>query len=230
MGQIRLRGNPEIAVFVRRSARAQRVSLRLSALDGRATLTLPVGVREAEGQRFLKQQEGWLRARMAEQPAVVRVGIGAEIPFQGRPLRVVASTGRNVCTRDDVLLVPGSSDRVASRLQGWVRAQARDVLSAAADRYSAKLGLPYTRLTLRDPRSRWGSCTAEGALMFSWRLVFAPPQVLDYVAAHEVAHLQEMHHGRAFWRVVEALYGDWQPQRDWLRQHGAGLHRYRFGD
>ena len=97
-----------------------------------------------------------------------------------------------------------------------------------SDRYSAALGIPYARLTLRDTRSRWGSCTADGGLMYSWRLILTPPEVLDYVAAHEVAHLRHMDHSRAFWDTVEQLYGPWKAQRRWLRDHGSGLHRYRF--
>ena len=92
----------------------------------------------------------------------------------------------------------------------------------------ARLGRGYTRITLRDTRSRWGSCTSDGALMFSWRLILAAPEVLSYVAAHEVAHLAEMNHSPAFWRTVERLYGDYRPPRAWLRAEGGGLHRYRF--
>jgi len=92
------------------------------------------------------------------------------------------------------------------------------------------LGRGYQRLSLRDTRSRWGSCTADAGLMYSWRLIMAPPDVLRYVAAHEVAHLQEMNHSPAFWALVQQLYGDYRTPRGWLRQHGAGLHSYRFVD
>ena len=94
--------------------------------------------------------------------------------------------------------------------------------------YAARLGKGYTRLTLRDTRSRWGSCTSDGGLMFSWRLIMAPPSVLDYVAAHEVAHLAQMNHSPAFWAEVTRIYGDFDPPRQWLRTHGADLHRYQF--
>ena len=105
---------------------------------------------------------------------------------------------------------------------------ARDRLAGACDDYAALLGKPYARITLRDTRSRWGSCTSDGRLMFSWRLIMTPPEVLDYVAAHEVAHLAQMNHSPAFWAEVTRIYGDYQAPRQWLRDHGGGLHRYRF--
>src|SRR5690606_32603283 len=113
-------------------------------------------------------------------------------------------------------------------LMGWLKALARDRLAAAADRHAATLGRGYRSLVLRDTRSRWGSCAADGRLMFSWRLAMAPPEVLDYVAAHEVAHLAEMNHSPAFWAVVERLMPDHRAPRAWLRAEGAALHRWNF--
>ena len=130
----------------------------------------------------------------------------------------------------DRLLVPDDPEKLGPRLAAYLRALARDRLAAASDRHAAALRRPYRKITLRDTRSRWGSCTAQGDLMYSWRLVMAPPEVLDYVAAHEVAHLAQMNHSPAFWAVVERLYGDWRPARRWLQVEGASLHRYRFGD
>ncbi len=105
---------------------------------------------------------------------------------------------------------------------------ARDRLVAACDGHAARLGRGYRSLTLRDTRSRWGSCSAAGGLMFSWRLILAPPEILDYVAAHEVAHLAEMNHSPAFWRVVAGLCPDYARHRAWLRKHGQTLHAYDF--
>ncbi|MCC1494587.1 M48 family metallopeptidase [Cognatishimia sp. F0-27] len=225
MGQIRLPGNPPIDVSLRRSARARRLSLRLSQLDGRVTLTLPRAVSEAEGLAFLSDKESWLRTHLDKRAASVTVSEGAVIPVEGRACRVVSTAGRRVRLEGDLLHVPGP---MGPRLQGWLRTLARDRLASASDRYAARLGRPYSKLTLRDTRSRWGSCTAAGGLMYSWRLILAPPDVLDYVAAHEVAHLAEMNHSPAFWATVQRLYGDWQTPRAWLRREGAGLHRYRF--
>ncbi len=117
-----------------------------------------------------------------------------------------------------------------ARLRAWLRTRARERLADASDRHAARLGMPYRRLTLRDTRSRWGSCSAQGGLMYSWRLVMAPGDVLDYVAAHEVAHLAEMNHSPAFWNTVARLKPGYETPRRWLRENGAALHRYRFGD
>ncbi|MEL7205889.1 MAG: SprT family zinc-dependent metalloprotease, partial [Pseudomonadota bacterium] len=131
---------------------------------------------------------------------------------------------------EDRIEVPGSADRVGTRVATWLKLLARDRLIEASDRYAAELGRPYTRLSLRDTRSRWGSCSAQGRLMYSWRLILAPPEALDYVAAHEVAHLQEMNHSPAFWSIVADLCPDYETQRLWLRHEGTSLHRYRFGN
>ncbi len=230
MGQFTLPGNPPIAVTLRRSAQARRLSLRLSQLDGRVTLTLPRRLPEAEAIGFLREKEGWLRGHLEQRGADVWIAAGARLPIGGELRRIVPGQGRSLRLGDGVIEVPGPEERFAARLLGWLKAEARNRLAEASDRHSAALGLPYSRLTLRDTRSRWGSCTADGGLMYSWRLVMAPPEVLDYVAAHEVAHLAQMNHSPAFWAVVEQLYGDWRPARRWLQVEGASLHRYRFGD
>lgn len=230
MGQHVLPGNPPVALTLRKSTRARRISLRVSQLDGRVTLTCPRGVSEREALDFARSKGDWLRRTLARQGAHIRVEHGAEIPVLGQMRLVSAGTGRSVHLQDDALQVPGPADRSGARVQGFLKQQARDRLAAAADGYADSLKRPYARLTLRDTRSRWGSCTADGGLMFSWRLIMAPPEVLDYVAAHEVAHLAEMNHSAAFWDVVRQLYGDHREARRWLREHGHRLHRYRFTD
>ncbi|WP_146589283.1 M48 family metallopeptidase [Puniceibacterium confluentis] len=234
MGDVTLWGNPPIPVLLRRSARARRISLRLSQLDGRVTLTLPKRLPQAQALAFLQEKEGWLRHHLADQLSVVPVALGAVVPVEGVDHRIVSGVGRAVRTiaqdQGCELCVPGAPDQVAARLQGHLRALARDRLAAASDIYASRLGLRYSRLTLRDTRSRWGSCTAAGGLMYSWRLILAPRAVLDYVAAHEVAHLAEMNHSPAFWDTVTRIHGDWQAPRLWLREQGAALHRYRFED
>ncbi|PJE30370.1 hypothetical protein SAMN06297129_0765 [Pseudooceanicola antarcticus] len=228
MGQHHLPGNPPIPLILRRSAQARRISLRVSSLDGRVTLTLPRRVPEHEALAFAAEKESWLRRHLARQEAPVAVAPGTTLPVEGKPRQIVARPQRGIRLFADQVEVPDRAP--ATRLAAWLRELARDRLSEACDRHAAALGLPYSRITLRDTRSRWGSCTEAGALMFSWRLIMAPPEILDYVAAHEVAHLAEMNHSPAFWAVVNRLYGDYAPARAWLRSDGNALHRYRFTD
>lgn len=229
MGQHILPGNPPVALRLRRSSRARRISLRVSGLDGQVTLTLPPGVPEREGLDFARQKGAWLRSRLDRNPDRVQVESGVELPLEGQMLRITAGPGRRVAVTESRLLVPGPADTIPARVQAFLKTRARDRLAAASDLYAARLGRPYSRITLRDTRSRWGSCTARGGLMYSWRLIMSPPVVLDYVAAHEVAHLQEMNHSPAFWALVEQLMPGHAGPRKWLRENGAELHRYRFG-
>jgi len=228
MGQHLLPGNPPVEVNLKRSARARRISLRVSGLDGKVTLTLPRGVSEREGMAFAREKAQWLRGHLDRRAPLVPVALGAVVPVEGVPREVRAGRGRGVALAPDALLVAGDPDTAGRRAGAWLKALARDRLSAASDLYAGRLGRGYGRLTLRDTRSRWGSCTADGGLMYSWRLILAPPEVLAYVAAHEVAHLEEMNHSAAFWATVERIHGPWKAQRTWLRENGAALHGYRF--
>lgn len=221
---------PPVEITLRRSARARRFSLRVSRLDGRVTLSLPLRAAVAEAMAFARAQEGWIRDTLAQMPVRAAVGLGSVVPVEGRPLRVEPGPGRAVRIIDNALLVPGDPAQAGVRVGAFLKALARERLVAASDRHAARIGRSVTRVTLRDTRSRWGSCAQDGSLMYSWRLIMAPPSVLDYVAAHEVAHMLEMNHSAAFWAVVERLYPGWQGQRRWLHDQGQALHGYRFGD
>ncbi len=228
MGQHILPGNPPVEVNLKRSARARRISLRVSGIDGRVTRTLPRGVSEREAMAFAREKAAWLRGHLDRRAPVVEVGIGARLPVEGIERDLRPAEGRGLRLTDEALLVSGDPATAGRRAGAWLKALARDRLAAASDLYAQRLGRSYARLTLRDTRSRWGSCTADGGLMYSWRLVLAPPEVLSYVAAHEVAHLAEMNHSPAFWQAVERIHGPYKAQRAWLRQNGAALHAYRF--
>lgn len=228
MGHYVLPGNPPVEVILRRSARARRISLRVSGVDGRVTLTMPHGVTERTALDFANEKAGWLRTQLSHQPETAQVRFGAEIPVEGRLRRLEPGSGRRIHLHDDALIVPGAPGTAPKRVQAWLKTRARDRLAAASDHYAQTIGRNYTRLTLRDTRSRWGSCTHDCGLMYSWRLILAPADVLDYVAAHEVAHLAEMNHSRAFWDIVARLCPGYVAPRRWLREKGAELHRYRF--
>ena len=227
MTRRQLPGDPPVALTLRRSARARRISLRVSQLDGRVTLTLPRGVPEAEALRFAEEKAGWIRGHLARRGADIAVTIGAAIPVEGVARPILAGPGRHArIDRAGRILAPEAA--CGRAVQALLKTLARDRLAAACDGYAAALGRPYARITLRDTRSRWGSCSAQGGLMFSWRLIMAPPEVLAYVAAHEVAHLAQMNHSPAFWAEVARLYGPYEAPRAWLRGPGNALHRYRF--
>lgn len=220
-------GTPPIEVSLRRSARARRYSLRVSRLDGQVTLTLPLRASASDAVSFARGHEGWIRRALEALPAPRAVELGGIVPFEGLDLAIQVGAVRIPTVSDGKLLVPQGAS-TGARVAAWLKAMARTRLSAACDRHAARLGRKYTALALRDTRSRWGSCSTDGRLMFSWRLVMAPPEVLDYVAAHEVAHLAEMNHSPAFWRVVDRLSPDHAEQRVWLRRNGGALHRFDF--
>lgn len=225
---LHLPGPPPVTVELRRSLRARRMSLRVGRPGVSPVLTLPPGATQREAQSFLAAQEGWLRGALARRPPVQRPAIGCVVPVEGRPLHLKQGGGRRVQIDGTALMVPGPGDPTP-RVAAFLRALARDRLAEACDRHAGQLGRPYASLTLRDTRSRWGSCAHDGRLMFSWRLVMAPPEVLDYVAAHEVAHLARMDHSPAFWAVVARLCPDYPARRSWLKRHGADLHLWDLG-
>lgn len=228
MGVLILEGNPPVEVLLRRSARARRLSLRISRLDGRATLTLPNRVPEREGMAFLREREDWLRKHIANVEPEVQVRLGGTVLFRGQELPLIAGDVKRAKLVEGALMLPDDPRMTGKRVAAFLKLQARDALAEASDRYAAALGKPYGRISLRDTRSRWGSCSSAGDLMYSWRLIMAPSQVLDYVAAHEVAHLQHMDHSDRFWGAVDRLFPNHKACRKWLRDHGGALHRVRF--
>jgi predicted metal-dependent hydrolase len=228
MKEVILEGVPPIPVALKRSARARRISLRVSRLDGRVSLTLPMRGSEREALAFLREKEVWLRHQLVIQPPKAALIEGADVLFEGEALKITSGTGRSARIIGDNLMVPGPEAGYGRKIAAFMKARARPRLSAASLFYAQRLGRPVGRITLRDTRSRWGSCSSVGNLNYSWRLIMAPADVLDYVAAHEVAHLQEMNHSQAFWDVVEDLYGPCDTQRKWLRKQGHLLHQYPF--
>lgn len=223
-----LPGDPPIEVELRRSPRARRLTLRVSRLDGRVTLTAPRGVPEDEALAFARSRYGWLAKQQSQQPQVVQVGFGTALPLEGVPRQIVPGTARRAAVDDTQIAIWHKTPAPGAAVEGVVKARARDRLTEASHYYARLLGRRVGSVTLRDTRSRWGSCSATGGLSYSWRLILAPPDVLDYVAAHEAAHLVEMNHSAAYWDVVAGIFPDHQVQRRWLREHGATLHCYRF--
>ncbi|KEP71290.1 zinc metalloprotease [Thioclava dalianensis] len=221
---------PDVELVLRRSARARRFSLRVSRADGRVALTIPTGASEREALAFARSQSEWLRATLADiaPPCVLRAG--GTVLFEGRELVITPTRVRSPQCDADRLLVPENPARLGPSVEAFFKHAARLRLHRASAQYAEQLGRSYTRITLRDTRSRWGSCSSSGALSYSWRLIMAPPEVLDYVAAHEVAHLVEMNHSAAFWSQVARLRPGYKSERAWLKREGSRLHAVRFRD
>ena len=223
-----LPGQPPIEMQVRHAPRARRISLRVSGRDGRVTLTVPPGASVSEAIGFARDREGWLRRVLSEMRPPERPMPGGTLPVEGCALPVVPATVRRVVLVGGELRVP-SGRPSGAELARFLKALARERAEASVARHAVAIGRAAPPLTLRDTRSRWGSCTADGRLMLSWRLAMAPPEVLDYVAAHEVAHLVHLDHSPRFWAVVERLCPGWKARRAWLRREGARLQAVDFG-
>ncbi|MDP5306394.1 M48 family metallopeptidase [Paracoccus spongiarum] len=216
-------------IALRRSSRARRMTLRVPRDGGDAVLTLPSQVALAEGRAFAEMRRDWLMQAAARRPAPLLAEHGALLPVEGVPRRLVPAAVAAAQLQPDALLLPARR-ACGPVVQGFLRHLAHQRLCVACDRHAARLGRAVRAITLRDTRSRWGSCTTGGRLMFSWRLAMAPPEILDYVAAHEVAHLAHMDHSDRFWTAVARLMPDYAPRRAWLRQHGGGLMAWKFRD
>lgn len=217
-----------VPVNIRRSSRARRILLHVGVYDGAVELVLPPGASIREGLSFARTQTRWVAAQLARVGDGVPFADGATFPILGQPVTIRRTDSRSALPvlQEDTLLVGGRDDTVPSRVRRWVRGRALAEIKPRAERMGRELGRSPARISMRDTRSRWGSCSRAGNLNFSWRLVMAPENVLDYVVAHEVAHLRELNHSDRFWALVDTLCHDVSDARGWLRKHGAELHRY----
>lgn len=225
-------GGESVKIRLTRNSRARRYLLRVPADRCEPVLTVPDRGSLATALDFAERHRRWLGEKLAERPTATAFTDGAVIPFRGAP-HLISSTGRlrgvvsaHVGEEIAVLHVPGEAAHLARKLTDWLKREARRDLDAAVAHHAAKLERKPSRISIRDTRSRWGSCTAAGHLSFSWRLVLAPPEILDYVAAHEVAHLIEMNHGQRFWRLCRHLAPHTEEARLWLKQNGGHLHTF----
>ncbi|TVR97747.1 MAG: M48 family peptidase [Rhodospirillales bacterium] len=226
-GTIELAGRP-VPLTMRRNDRAVRLRLSIDRANAGVVLTLPNRVSEAQGIAFLHDRSDWVIDHLARLPQRIAFIPGAAVPILGveHEIRHVGRDRAGIQRANGELRVSGAIDAVPGRVAAWLRAAARQELEGRADALARRLHRTVRRISIRDTRSRWGSCSAAGNLSFSWRLIMSLGHVVDYVAAHEVAHLLEHNHGAAFWVLVESLVGDTGAARSWLKEHGPGLLRY----
>src|ERR1700761_4285214 len=230
-------GSQISSVRVRRHRRARRYTLRIHPTDREAILTMPPRGTIAEARDFARLHGGWIAARLGRLPKAAPFVAGTLVPLRGVAHRIVHRAGERGTvwteTRDSgekILCVAGGAEHMERRVHDYLKREARKDLQKASLAYASELGVKVKRVSIRDQSSRWGSCTAAGSLSFSWRLILAPPFVLDYLAAHEVAHLVEMNHSPRFWRVVGRICPSLERAKTWLDTHGNDLHRYGIQD
>ncbi|WP_373236774.1 M48 family metallopeptidase [Cohaesibacter celericrescens] len=221
-----------IDVQLKHNARAKRLILRLDGRTGEPVATCPPGISVKKVSQFLQAHVDWLVDKQQGRPPNVAFEHGAVVPIRDQPhtlehldqargtVRVLEDEG------EKILLVSGNESHMARRVTDWLKKEARADLSAAVALHSDKIGVKPSSLRIKDTTSRWGSCSSARVLSFSWRIIMAPPSVLNYLAAHEVAHLREMNHSDRFWAHVQALCPDYEEGKKWLRQNGRRLHTY----
>jgi predicted metal-dependent hydrolase len=219
---------------VRRHPSARRLTLRVSRTRRAVIVTLPLQCDLDEAGTFLNRHIDWVRARLDSLPNRIPFEDQAAMPLRGELHRIAFTGGKRTrivsvdqdTHKHPTILVPGPKDLAANRLTRWLFEQAKSDLDDSVKQHADRLSLKVKRIAIRDQTSRWGSCSSTGALSFSWRLILAPPFVLDYVAAHEVAHLREMNHGPKFWALVKKIRPDFEVAKQWLQVRGPDLHRY----
>ena len=219
-----------LPVKVVENDRAKRLTLRIIPGGDGLKVTTPCHIGDDEIEEFVSRNANWAATRIARLPEKVALEPGAVIPFKGVDHRIVL-TGKLrgvVAARliDDqpVLEVPGVGDAVGRKLLSWLKQEARKELDRIVTLHAGEIGVRPKQIRITDTTSRWGSCSSNRTLSFSWRIIMAPPEVLNYLAAHEVAHLVEMNHSERFWALTRRLCPDTNVQKNWLRKNGATLH------
>ena len=230
-------GDKRFRIQLKRAPTARKFTLRVRAATRDIVMTMPLRGSFKEAQAFAQRYAGWIDTRFACLPQQIAFIHGATIPLRGiahsiayRPgLRRTVWVERNASpdvAASMLLCVSGASAHVERRVLDYLKREARSDLEAAVAHHTKAIGKAARKLTLRDQASRWGSCSSTGSLSFSWRLILAPAFVLDYLAAHEVAHLVHMDHSARFWKLTASLIPDFERAEAWLKANGAGLHRY----
>ena len=218
-----------IRVILKTNARAKRIILRMDKKGGGIVLTLPPRTSKKRALEFAASQGVWIAGQLARQPQHTAFCDGAIIPLRGVDYSIIANdTRRTPVWVDDqnTINVSGAIEHHERRIIDWLKKQARADLTQAAYLYAEKMDVTIKRISVRDTNTRWGSCSSDGSLSFSWRLILAPSFVLDYVCAHEVAHLIEMNHSPDFWALVNAHCAHTQTAKKWLKSNGRSLHTY----
>lgn len=227
-------GRP-VPLTVRHMEQATRITLRIEPGGRALKMTVPYGLPERDLVAFLTRHQGWLENKLFDYPDDTRLQPGGTVMIRGVTHRIVHSgrlrglTETAIRDGEPVILVSGLEEHAGRRIADYLKKIARADLDRLVAHHAAQSGKRYKDVTLKDTRSRWGSCSTAGNLNFSWRIAMAPPDVIDYLAAHEVAHLTEMNHGPKFWALCKRLCPHMEESKAWLKRHGSALHAIDFG-
>jgi hypothetical protein len=221
-------GDRNAPVTARVNRRARRLIVKVDAVAGRVIVTAPSKRALPEALAFARTRKAWIRDQLDAGSSAKPFRPGLEFPFRGEVVSVIhGGAAREPVICDGArIIVSGDERHHNRRVTDWLKKQARAVLTDRADHFADALGKRRGPISIRDTRSRWGSCARDGSMSFSWRLIMAPPEILDYVAAHECAHLVHLDHSPAYWRVLSGLGVNARAARAWFEAHGAGLHAY----
>jgi len=210
----------------RRNAAARRLVLRLDQKNKGLVMTLPQRAGLVEAMAFAEKSRIWISNTLAKQPLPATFGDGVNLLFRGREYKVrLTGAARGVVqVTDHEIRVPGNPEHAQRRMRDYLREEAKRELTLRSRHYAQAMSTKFSRIAIRDQKSRWGSCSSAGVLSYSWRLILTPDYVCDYVAAHEVAHLREMNHGPRFWRLVLTHCPHAKLAKQWLKRHGKDVH------
>ncbi|MBW9056084.1 M48 family metallopeptidase [Rhizobium mesosinicum] len=219
---------------IKQHDRATRITLRIEPGGRALKMTVPKGLAAREVNAFLDRHQGWLLTKLAKFSTDTGLRDGGEILFRGVRHRIQHTgslRGLTEAVAVDgklVLRVSGMPEHIGRRIATFLKKEARSDLERLSRLHAGSIKVPIRSISMKDTRSRWGSCSSEGNLSFSWRIVMAPPSVIDYLAAHEVAHLKEMNHGPHFWALCKKLCPHMEEAKSWLKRHGSQLHAIEF--
>lgn len=227
-------GGRTLPLKVVENERARRLTMRLEPGGRGIRITVPPGMAVREIDRFIARNQGWLEQKLANAPDRPQVRPGIKIPLRGKPHLIVHEPERRGAVhvgedeRGPLLIVAGDRRHLARRISDFLKREAKRDIEALVDHHTQAVGRRAKAIRFKDTSSRWGSCTSDGVLSFSWRIMMAPPPVINYLVAHEVAHLKEMNHGPKFWKLCNELCPDTDRCKSWLKRNGSALQAIQF--
>ena len=220
----------DFQIKIRKSLTARRITLRACQVTGGLRITIPPNLKTSDLRNFINKNMNWVRSNLRKLSPSVSVINGVIIPVKGKNRKILTDPNlkSSYLLKETELIIPNTKGPIQSHVKFVLKKIAEDYFRITCEHYAGMLGVKFEKISMRDPKSRWGSCSSERKLMFSWRLIMAPSEIGSYVAAHEISHLLHMNHSRKFWTVVESIYPNYCDQRDWLRENGRGLHKFVF--